>query len=313
MAAKRAVRQPARQAANLAAAKPAAERETAERESVALPNSWFTESTPGSRPATMFFDRYPRFYETSQTTATRGRLNLRYEAIFAENRDIFAGAKVLDIASHDGRWSLAALESGAESVIGIEARPELVAHAEQTLGQYGWGLDRCTFITADVFGALAKESFDVDVVICLGFLYHTLRFNELLHGIRAVNPRHVIIDSASPVMMRPNPLMFVKTERHEHERNAVSDEYSEGESVLVGQPNLKAMAVMARAYDFEVEHVSDWRGLLRDNPDLVALGDVADYVRGTRATIRWADSRRVSREDGRSREGRMTPPAETRG
>jgi hypothetical protein len=62
----------------------------------------------------------------------------------------------------------------------------------------------------------------------------------------------------------------------------------------VGQPNLKAMAKMARAYDFEIEHVSDWRGLLRDNPDLVALGDVRDYVREWRTTIRWADRRRAA-------------------
>ena len=57
----------------------------------------------------MFFDAYPRFYETSKTSASRGRLNLRYEAIFGENADVFRGARVLDIASHDGRWSLAAL------------------------------------------------------------------------------------------------------------------------------------------------------------------------------------------------------------
>lgn len=271
-----------------------AARQAADREGANLPASWFTESAPGSRPASMFFDKYPRFYETSQTTATRGRLNLRYEAIFAENRDVFAGAKVLDIASHDGRWSLAALECGAASVIGIEARPDLVAHSVQTLGQYGWGPDRCTFVAADIFEALADESFDVDVVMCLGFLYHTLRFNELLHGIRAANPRHVIIDTISPVMLRPSPLMFVKTELHEKERNAVSDEYTDGDSVLVGQPNLKAMAQMASAYDFEVESVSDWPGLLRDNPDLVALGDVPDYVRGQRTTIRWRDRRRVS-------------------
>ena len=33
----------------------------------------------------MFFDRYPRFYGTSRTAPSSGRLNLRYEAIFAEN------------------------------------------------------------------------------------------------------------------------------------------------------------------------------------------------------------------------------------
>ena len=70
----------------------------------------------------MFFDAFPRFYETSQTGDPRERINLRYEAIFAHNADVFQGARVLDIASHDGRWSLAALRTGAAEVIGIEAR-----------------------------------------------------------------------------------------------------------------------------------------------------------------------------------------------
>src|SRR5205814_1234121 len=118
------------------------------------------ESEPGSRVASMFFDRYSRFYETSQTTPYRGRLNLRYEAIFAENRDVFDGATVLDIASHDGRFSLAALACGAKSVIGIEARPDLVEHATDTLAAYGWGPDRCSFLTGDVFDVFAKREFD---------------------------------------------------------------------------------------------------------------------------------------------------------
>lgn len=49
----------------------------------------------------MFFDAYPRFYETSQTRAPQGQINLRYEAIFAQNADVFEDARVLDIASHD--------------------------------------------------------------------------------------------------------------------------------------------------------------------------------------------------------------------
>ena len=152
-------------------------------------------SAPGSCTSARFFDDYPRFYETSRTAASTGRLNLRYDAIFGQNRDIFAGAKVLDIASHDGRWSLAALACGAESVIGIEARPELAAHAAENLERYGFGTERYSFITGDINQVFDKQSFDVDVVLCLGFLYHTLRYNELLSGIRRANPRHVLIDT----------------------------------------------------------------------------------------------------------------------
>lgn len=105
------------------------------------------------------------------------RLNLRYEAIFGENRDIFAGASVLDLASHDGRWSLAALATGARSVVGIEARPELVKSAMENLAGYGYRADRARFVTGDVHDVLSTHDLGADVVLCLGFLYHTLRYN----------------------------------------------------------------------------------------------------------------------------------------
>ena len=150
---------------------------------------------PGSARAAMFFDEYPRFYETSQTAAHRGRLNLRYEAIFAENRDIFAGARVLDVASHDGRWSLAALKTGAAEVVGVEARDELVRAARENLERYANG-SRYRFVAGDVFEVLSREQIEADVVLCLGFLYHTLRYNELMRRIRDIDPRHLVIDTA---------------------------------------------------------------------------------------------------------------------
>jgi hypothetical protein len=56
------------------------------------------DSAPGSRAASWFFEQFPRFYRTSSTAPATARLNLRYEAIFGQNRDIFAGAPVLDLA-----------------------------------------------------------------------------------------------------------------------------------------------------------------------------------------------------------------------
>jgi hypothetical protein len=248
-------------------------------------------SEPGSRTSTNFFDAYPRFYDTSRTSAWRGRLNLRYEAIFGENRDIFAGATVLDLASHDGRWSLAALASGAASVIGIEAQPDLVRHAAKSLEQYGYGPDRCSFITGDVFDAFDKQFFDVDVVLCLGFLYHTLRYNELFHGIRRANPRHLIIDTVAKPMMRGRAAVYLAREQVAREGNAVNDQYSDGEMVLIGKPNLNAIRRMTSAYGFVVERLSDWAGLIRDNPDVTRLGP---YAEQNRITIRCADKQSLA-------------------
>jgi SAM-dependent methyltransferase len=246
------------------------------------------DSAPGSRTATGFFDQFPRFYRTSSTAPQTARLNLRYEAIVGDNRDIFAGASVLDLASHDGRWSLAALATGARSVTGIEARPELVKGAAKNLAGYGYGPDRARFITGDVHRVLSTQDFDADVVLCLGFLYHTLRYNELLHGIRKSGARYLIIDTFSPYMMAPVPNVNVITEYGDQEGAAAPDAYTCGPSVLVGLPNLAALRTMLGAYGYQVERLSDWAGLLRDNP---STEDFGDYANQKRITIRCVSTK----------------------
>jgi hypothetical protein len=230
----------------------------------------------------MFFDEYPRFYETGETRGSSNRLNLRYEAIISENGDIFPGADVVDIASHDGRWSLAALKTGAAEVVGIEAREELVRTASQNLADYGVEAGRYRFIAGDVYSVLAKEVFKADVVLCLGFLYHTLRYNELMHRIREIDPRYLIIDTVV-VPAETRPVVLLKAEEGDRERSAVADPYSYEGRKLVGWPSVPALELLLSTYDFAVERYSDWGSLLRDNP---ALGDITGYPDGRRVTAR---------------------------
>ena len=84
-----------------------------------------------------FFDGYPAFYQSSRTGSHPNRLNARYQALIESNRDIIEGGRILDIASHDGRWSFAALHAGAEHVVGIEARSGLVERATEAMDTYG--------------------------------------------------------------------------------------------------------------------------------------------------------------------------------
>ncbi len=247
-------------------------------------------SVPGSRPSRGFFDDYPEFYETSETTPHPDRLNLRYEAIFDENREVFQGARVLDIASHDGRWSFAALKTGARHVTGIEAKEGLVESARATCA--GHGVDPATyeFVAGDVYEVLNDRTFEVDVVMCLGFLYHTLRYNELLSHVRRMNPRHVIVDT-DVLRGGRRALVRLKTEPDNLERSAVADRYSYGGTVLSGRPNVRAVHAMFRAYAFGTPHVSDWGSLLRDNPGATF---VADYAEKRRVTVRYADTRHIT-------------------
>jgi hypothetical protein len=231
----------------------------------------------------MFFDAFPRFYETSRTSADRGRLNLRYEAIFSENRDLFGGARVLDIASHDGRWSLAALETGAAKVVGIEADAELHVAACENLKEYRVDDGSYRFIAGDVFDVLAREDLEADVVLCLGFLYHTLRYTELLRRIRDIGPRHLVVDTRV-VPRTDQPRVFLTREQVGRQANAKDDRFSYRGQTLVGVPSIPALELMLDAYDFEIVCFSDWEALIRDNPSF----DPGGYARGHRITVRCA-------------------------
>jgi predicted nicotinamide N-methyase len=246
-----------------------------------------------------FFDGYRRFYGTSETAPFRDRLNLRYEAIFAANRDVFDGARVLDLASHDGRWSFAALKTGAAHVVGIEGRPELVANAERTFGHYGIDGDRYRFIAGDIFDAMADVDSQFDVVLCLGFLYHTLRYNELMYQIRKLEPRHLIVDTG--VIRHRDPLVQIRVEHVALQSNAIADRYSWGDGVLSGEPSIAALRELLLAYGFEIEHMSDWNRMLRAHPGAKGLDD---YTNGRRVTA----LARATNSGG----ARPVPPAKAR-
>lgn len=234
--------------------------------------------------ASYFFRDYRRFYATGEAGITsKPRLNLRYEAIFAENKDLFEGARVLDIASHDGRMSLAALACGAKSVVGIEARPELVDRAVANFEHYGQDPDRFRFIAGDVHEVLNSEDLEVDVVLCLGFLYHTLRYNELMHGIHRTGANHLVLDTQAHGMLDPDPVVRLHSELSQRIGTAKADDYTVGASVLTGRPNLAAIKKILACYGYEIERFSDWPRLLADNPEVKGC---RDYAIGRRVTLR---------------------------
>jgi hypothetical protein len=98
-----------------------------------------------------FFDAYPRFYSTSITGAKPSRLNARHKVLIQSNQPIIRGKSVLDIASHDGRWSFAAHQAGARHVLGIEAREHLVQAAQSNMREYGLAEKQVEFVRGDVF------------------------------------------------------------------------------------------------------------------------------------------------------------------
>ena len=243
----------------------------------------------------MFGDDYPQFIELSTLTPEwqdrrpdrrsadeqRSRMNERYEALFASNRDIFDGARVLDLASHDGRYSFAALKTGAAHVTGIEVRQGLIDRAQKAFDFYEQDPDTYRFVRGDVFEVLARERFEVDVVLCFGFLYHTYRHTELMYRLHNLAPRHLIVDTM--VTRDAQRTLRVIRERDVDDiRSAAADAYSV-DRVLVLRPSVPALELLLRTYGFEVESMYDWKARLAGRPPVPG---VRGYERGTRVSLR---------------------------
>lgn len=212
-----------------------------------------------------FFDKFPRFFQTSQTSPSPHRLNARHAAIIQRNVAAFKGMKVLDIASHDGRWTFAALQAGAAHVIGIEPRQELIANARDTFSHYGVAGSRYDFRQGDVFNEL-DGSIEVDVVLCLGFYYHTIRHAELLDRIERTGARLVVIDtevvppqdsppqsvSSDPRLVFANPhVVQMFSDPVTDQQMAYTDSLTRDGQTLVGRPSRSAIEFMARHFGYD--------------------------------------------------------------
>jgi hypothetical protein len=229
-----------------------------------------------------FFDRYPRFRETSVvgTMARSGqRLDWRWEAIVGANRALFDNARVLDLASHDGRWSMAALDAGAAHVTGIEGRASLVANALSTFGAYGIEPSRYHFAVGDVLTALPMLTRgDYDLVLNLGFLYHTPKHYEIFEQMRRLQPKAIILDTQ--VTQDDGALTRYRTEGTHWEGAAIGP----GEKAVVAVPSHDFIAMMCDFFGYRLAEI-DWHSL--------GVGDWAgllDYRSGQRRTYVLTDS-----------------------
>ena len=246
----------------------------------------------------MFFDDYPDFCGSTRTAASPRRLNLRHRGIIEANREVLVGARVLDLASHDGRWSFAALKAGASHVIGVEARPDLVDAARATFAAHDVPPGQFTFVAGDMFQVLREHDLEVDVVLCLGFIYHTLRYGELFAAIADTGARHCILDTK--VEVSDEPVIRLLSNRTERRANAADDDLSRDGRTLAGYPSVPALELMLDVYGFDVEEQFDWPGLLDSEPGAGLSG----YSTGERVTLRCR-----SRSDRAEVRDRRTRPA----
>lgn len=161
----------------------------------------------------------------------RARLNKRYRMFMEPYADRFAGKRILDLASHDGRWCFASIKNGAAHVTGIEYRQSLIDKSSFILPpDIRSKIDLRQGDIFEVMPKLAKEKLQVDIITCLGIFYHILDHHMLMKMMHAFNPQLIIIDS----LMIDSAERFVRigSERNTSIRNAIPGGAKQSNSVI---------------------------------------------------------------------------------
>ena len=226
-----------------------------------------------------FFDHYPRFYDSG--IATRGqRLNARYDCLIARHLEHIEGRTILDVGSHDGRWSFAALTAGARNVVGIEPRAELVDVAERNLRAYGFDAQ---FHAGDALETIRSDKPKVDTVFLFGVLYHVNYHVSLLRELWETHATSVIVDTWVAPNYGEAPYgrnLSFQAERLDWIGNGANEIYPGAGVAIVGHPSRQAVRFFFRQFGFTIKEVP-WRPYLRK----WGREGLGDYVTGKRATF----------------------------
>jgi SAM-dependent methyltransferase len=152
-----------------------------------------------------------------------------------------AGRRVLDLGCNAGFWSLCAIESGCNHVLGIDARRMHIEQAKLVFEARGVGRGRYDFHCANLFDLRPEALGRFDLVFCLGLLYHTSKPVSLLEWIARLSEDMLVIDTALSLL--PGSAFEVRHDCLEDPRSACDRE-------LVLYPTRAAVLDLVQAFGY---------------------------------------------------------------
>jgi hypothetical protein len=198
----------------------------------------------------------------------RNRLNGRYRTFLEPNAHRIKGKRVLDLASHDGRWTFAALMNGAAHVTGVEFRQELIEKAHYIITPEMH--DRVRFLQGDIFDVLPRmleQGKQFDIILCLGIFYHVMDHHRLVKLMAAFKANLIIVDTV--LIDSADPFIKLRTEPSNRFRNAAPD-FADQQEVPIGVVSRGGVRLLARTCGYSLRY-AEWKRSAVENP--AGLGD----------------------------------------
>jgi ubiquinone/menaquinone biosynthesis C-methylase UbiE len=123
-------------------------------------------------------------------------LNSRVAVLLEQNQDCIRGKRILDIGSHIGTFSYAALKLGAKFIHGIDTEADTVKRCHDLFRQHDVAESDYRFEVADVTEFLNKlpDNF-YDTIFCFGTLYYLEEPLTLLRQMNRVAGEAVLLDT----------------------------------------------------------------------------------------------------------------------
>lgn len=153
-----------------------------------------------------------------------------------------AGKRVLDLGCNAGFWSLCAIESGCDYVLGIDARQMHIDQAEFVFDVKKVDRTRYNFYCGNIFNLLTNDLGSFDIVLFLGLMYHINKPITLLEKISAINTDVLVIDTV--ISKQRGSIIELRHENLTDPRNAIDYE-------LVMIPSRTAVLDMTHQFGYQ--------------------------------------------------------------
>lgn len=212
------------------------------------------------------------------------RLRYVFDGLLAATGGSLAGRRVLDLGCNSGFWSLAAIEAGADFVLGVDAKQSYLDQADLVFEAKRVDPARYRFEQGNVLEHRFAERFDV--VLCLGLMNHLCKPFELFELMSGTGAELIVIDTD---VSRARLSLF-----------ELARPYSSGDSVeypLVLVPSPAAVVDLAAQFDYATLALA---------PQIGDYSGMGDYRR--RRRLAFLCSRGVPLEGLRAADGPSVVP-----